>query len=364
MVEVIGRLGLVLALVPAILFGGVRLCWADGVLDQASERAALMLQKPETLVASLDALDLKLLRVAEKIRHTENEADGWRAAMTEARRRSAEIQARIGHIETSLQTRLRVRRALKLDSVELRQLIFSRGTVNDLLRQRGYLSAILRQEAQLAQQLSEMALNAEDVEAQQRKALREIDQAARALAHQKDELEQQRGLYFEVLRRLRQDRRLAGFVARHRASWKRLFEDDNSTLKPPSTKLPWPTNGRIARGFGRFTAPQSGAVLPSNGWTIMGQRGQGIRAMMPAHVLYTGVHQSLGRVVILEHSDRVRSVYVYSGSVIAQTGTKIRGGQLFGRLAEASDVHQVPLYFELRVDGRTRDPAKWLRKKP
>ena len=84
-------------------------------------------------------------------------------------------------VKTTLKQRLRVRRALKLDSVELRQLIFARGTVNDRLRQR-YIRALLRHEVALVQRLNDMALNAQDVAEQQRQALTALQTSKRACA--------------------------------------------------------------------------------------------------------------------------------------------------------------------------------------
>ena len=171
---------------------------SDGIIDETADRVETILNAPDTIVDALDALDLQLNGVAADLERLKDESKAWKEALAEAETRSIEINGTMAKVKTTLKQRLRVRRALKLDSVELRQLIFARGTVNDRLRQRGYIRALLRHEVALVQRLNDMALNAQDVAEQQRQALTALQTSARELAHRRDDLEKQRGIQFEL----------------------------------------------------------------------------------------------------------------------------------------------------------------------
>ena len=170
-----------------------------------------------------------------------------------------------------------------------------------------------------------------------------------------------RGIQFELLRRLRKNQRLASFVGRHQDGWKTLIANDADELRPPPgglTANPWSAYSTI-----RHESVRADSTYSTLEWLDC-RRSQRSKYQSnfagPCHVL---VDTTLGHVVIIEHSDRIRSVYVYHGTTLARGGQKAEAGKI-GQLTAQVDQDSAKLYFELRVDGRPRNPGKWLRKRP
>jgi septal ring factor EnvC (AmiA/AmiB activator) len=65
--------------------------------------------------------------------------------------------------------------------------------------------------------------------------------------------------------------------------------------------------------------------------------------------------------VILDHGNRVFSLYGNLKSVTVAAGDHIATGQALAGVGESEDAGAGYLYFEIRQDNRPEDPQKWLR---
>ena len=337
---------------------------ADGLLDEAPERARQLLSDETKLLESLDALDDKLNRVSQSLRKTREEKKAWQLAFDEAEARYQKVSRDVRALTKRLKARLRTRRRLKLDSIAWRQLLFSSATVNDLIRQRGYLSSILGHDLRLVNELTDAALNAQDAAEQRRTSMEEMKKTEKNLARQRDALEQERSVQFEVLRQIRERKTLMDVVIARRAGWRRLLSANEKELKIARASLPWPIQGSLRRTFGVKRDPKTGAVTRHGGWLIRGRNRERVRSIMPGRVAYSGQFGSFGHVLIIAHSERFHSVYAHLGQRTLQEGDDVRRGQLVGRLAETTSSARPSLYFELRIDQKVVNPQKWLRKSP
>jgi len=78
-------------------------------------------------------------------------------------------------------------------------------------------------------------------------------------------------------------------------------------------------------------------------------------------VLFTQWFKGYGNLVILDHGNRVFSLYGNVKSPTVAVGDRIASGQPIAGVGESEDASSGHLYFEIRRDNRPEDPQKWLR---
>lgn len=125
--------------------------------------------------------------------------------------------------------------------------------------------------------------------------------------------------------------------------------------------LAWPVEGTVIEQFGRQRNPKFSTWTINNGLKIEAVAGTPVRAVFQGTVLFTQWFKGYGNLVILDHGNRVFSLY---GNVKAPTvavGDRIASGQPIAGVGESEDASSGHLYFEIRRDNRPEDPQKWLR---
>lgn len=112
----------------------------------------------------------------------------------------------------------------------------------------------------------------------------------------------------------------------------------------------WPGDGRLA---GRFSGN-------SRGIDIAVDEGQPVYAAADGDVVYAGRGiQGTGNLVILRHSARHLSAYMYNSSMLVSEGARIQAGDKIAESGRAPDGRGL-LHFEVRVDGQPVDPLGFL----
>ncbi len=119
----------------------------------------------------------------------------------------------------------------------------------------------------------------------------------------------------------------------------------------------WPVPaGEVLSPFG---APRRGHRHA--GLDIRGVLGQEVLATEGGEVIYSGdTLGDYGKMVILRHGDRLRSVYAHNSKLLVSAGDRVERGQpvaLVGRTGNASTAH---CHFELRKDDIPVDPIVYL----
>ncbi len=125
--------------------------------------------------------------------------------------------------------------------------------------------------------------------------------------------------------------------------------------------LPWPVQGKIIEQFGKQVNARFATVTFSNGWKIAAAPGAGVRAVYPGTVLFSQWFKGYGNLVILDHGNRVFSLYGNLKSPAVAAGDHVSAGQAIAGVGESEDAQSGYLYFEIRQDNRPEDPRKWLR---
>lgn len=125
--------------------------------------------------------------------------------------------------------------------------------------------------------------------------------------------------------------------------------------------LAWPVQGRVFERFGRQRNPKFATFTINNGLKIEAVAGTPVRAVFAGTVLFSQWFKGYGNLIILDHGNRVFSLYGnVKGSTVA-VGDRIATGQPIAGVGESEETSSGHLYFEIRQDNRPEDPQKWLR---
>jgi lipoprotein NlpD len=121
----------------------------------------------------------------------------------------------------------------------------------------------------------------------------------------------------------------------------------------PPPQWRWPVDGPLVWGFGESRRNPTGIG-------IGGLDGAEVRAAADGEVVYSGSGLiGYGQLIILKHNDSFLSAYGYNRSLRVNEGARVKAGEpiaLMGR----GPADRPLLHFEIRVDGKPADPAKFL----
>ena len=125
--------------------------------------------------------------------------------------------------------------------------------------------------------------------------------------------------------------------------------------------LNWPVDGKVVEHFGVQRNVKFSTVTFNNGIKIAAPAGAEVRAIFPGTVLFAQWFKGYGNLIILDHGNRVFSLYGNLKSPGVAVGDRIDAGRAIAGVGEAEDAQFGYLYFEIRQDNKPEDPQAWLR---
>jgi lipoprotein NlpD len=113
----------------------------------------------------------------------------------------------------------------------------------------------------------------------------------------------------------------------------------------------WPSEGKVIANFDDNKG---------KGIDIAGKAGQDVVAAAAGTVMYAGsAIKGLGNLIVIRHSDNMSSVYAHNRVILVKEKQIISKGQKIAEMGN-SDSDVVKLHFEIRQQGKSVDPAKYL----
>jgi len=122
-------------------------------------------------------------------------------------------------------------------------------------------------------------------------------------------------------------------------------------------KLLRPVQGSIA---GHFGGRRDDGQSTWKGLFIRAPEGADVRAVAAGVVVFADWLRGYGNLIIVDHDDDFLSVYGNNQSLLADVGQKVGAGATVATVGASGGQAESGLYFELRHQGRTFDPLKWL----
>jgi lipoprotein NlpD len=120
---------------------------------------------------------------------------------------------------------------------------------------------------------------------------------------------------------------------------------------PEDIDWDWPTKGKITANFNEAN---------NKGIDIAGSAGQSVNAAADGKVIYSGSDlRGYGKLVIIKHNATYLSVYAHNSQILVKEGERISRGQQIAKMGN-TDTNAVKLHFEIRRQGKSVDPSKYL----
>ncbi len=130
-----------------------------------------------------------------------------------------------------------------------------------------------------------------------------------------------------------------------------------SVTKPIVKKVPkkiiwvWPAKGKLI---------SSNTASARSGIDIKGNMGQVVKAAAAGKVVYSGSGLvGYGNLIIIKHNNSFLSAYAHNSRLLVTEGADVSSGQPIAEMGNSA-TNQVKLHFEIRKDGKSVDPRKYL----
>ncbi len=124
--------------------------------------------------------------------------------------------------------------------------------------------------------------------------------------------------------------------------------------------IQWPVKGRVIERFGRQRSAKFATYTVNNGIKIAAEASTPVSAVFSGTVLYAQWFKGYGNLVIVDHGERIYSLYGNTRGTRVSVGNKVAPGQVITSVAEDEEGSGY-LYFEVRENNQPSDPAAWLR---
>lgn len=128
-------------------------------------------------------------------------------------------------------------------------------------------------------------------------------------------------------------------------------EEKAGAESPEDIDWAWPTKGKVVANFNEAS---------NKGLDISGTTGQTVNAAAAGKVIYSGSDlRGYGKLVIIKHNTNYLSVYAHNSQIVIKEGQQVSRGQKIAEMGN-SDSNSVKLHFEIRRQGKSVDPSKYL----
>ncbi|MBM4281377.1 MAG: hypothetical protein FJ137_11675 [Deltaproteobacteria bacterium] len=329
--------------------------------------------RERSLVDGLGELDESLALLDDAVRMASRRLAELTSEIATLERTAGRDEAELAALRARLQRRLR-QLAVEGEGGAARALLGAEGFTELALRRR-----LLAQLAGVDGKLVGDLRRIEDSAARTRAALRErVVEAGRIQAlvvEQQALLSATRDERARTLERVRGERSLlrtaATELVRRHGALQQLMTRMTMPARPASSGragilrdgLLWPVaEGVVIRRFGSIIDPETRAEVVSQGLELRGAMGTPVYAVAAGRVVHTGFLRGFGRVVIVDHGEGHHTLYAHLARTSVATGDELERGATIAEVGDTESVNGPKLYFELRENGRPRDPAPFLRR--
>lgn len=125
--------------------------------------------------------------------------------------------------------------------------------------------------------------------------------------------------------------------------------------------LDWPLQGKVLESFGKHRNLKFATVTVNNGLKIEASPGTDVRAVFQGTVLYAQWFKGYGNLVIVDHGNRIFSLYGNTQLPRVSVGDRVSAKQVVATASGDEEGTSGYLYFEIREDNKPQDPRTWLR---
>lgn len=357
-----------LSLLAAALLLCPPISWSQNAADtrrEIKERLVDTLRQYEQATLDTARLQGELADMEENLAREGSEAARLALRQTEMSERLAGARAE----EVNLRARMQVSRERYRRQLRLLYLVGVESDLGLLASDKDYRAMLERSQA-LTWLLAAQHQRLDDLQSARRELTRaegelalrqkQIDELRRSLLSARERQEELRQRRAQLLGQLEQRRLgLIEHISALREAEARLAQ------ALPSPAAIGPPGGQalgVREAQGGLSAPVQGKVLRREndsrlpGIFIAAAPGSPVRAPWDGWVVFADNLPNLGKVVVIDHGEKVHTVLGGLGTLAVGLGQQIGQGERLGTLGPGG-----ALYLEVRTEAEAQDPRVWLR---
>ncbi len=265
-----------------------------------------------------------------------------------------------------------IRASYRLDSQSRLKLILNQASPAQLGRMLAYYDYINRAQVFKISDLREALTTLEAMQQsidQELSRLEMVQTEQRAVMDQLDQQrKQRRTLLVELDQRIDDEESRLRELERNRQDLETLLERLSDVLADiPANlgkhlgvarqkgRIPMPVKGPVRHAFGQ----SRGGGLHWQGWLIAAAAGSEVSAVAYGRVAFADWLRGYGLLIIIDHGEGFMSLYGHNESLLYEAGDWVEPGEIISVIGVRTGNDQ-GLYFELRKNGKSVDPAAWL----
>ena len=141
-----------------------------------------------------------------------------------------------------------------------------------------------------------------------------------------------------------------------------LIKQDEKTRKPIVNGIllaVTPVKGRVTSRYGHVSGIRSGA---HTGTDIACAYGTSIKAVASGTVTFSGWSGSYGKLIKISHGNGVETWYAHCSELYGTVGQQVNAGDVIAAVGSTGNSTGNHLHLEVRVNGKTLNPQKYLYK--
>jgi murein DD-endopeptidase MepM/ murein hydrolase activator NlpD len=124
--------------------------------------------------------------------------------------------------------------------------------------------------------------------------------------------------------------------------------------------LSWPVSGTITSPYGYRQNPFGGAPDFHPGLDIAAPMGTTVTAAAAGTVISAGWYGGYGNYILIDHGGGMATGYGHLSQIFVSNGQQVQKGQAIGAVGSTGHSTGPHLHFEVRLHGKTTDPAAYL----
>ena len=346
-----------------------------GELEGKREALKDLDNQQRSLVGSMGELDESIARITDESEVANPKLDDLKAELRNLEAKAFVDERALGDARARLQARMR---ALYVggEGGTARALLGAEGFEELALRRR-FLQKLTDNDGKLVDDVARTERAVRDRRERLRQATEEAAFTARQIEEQRALIEATRGERQAAIARItsekslakRQEKELEDKHQQLAALVERLVEEAHrrNVAQPLLTKgilakgrLPWPVEGTVIRKFG-VVVDKDKAEMVSNGIEIRAEMNTPVAAVADGKVVHVGWLRGFGRVVIVDHGEGHHTISAHLSKPLVNRGDEVKRGQTIGLVGDTESFSGPMLYFELRENGRPRNPSPYLK---
>ncbi len=370
-----------LAVLVCLILGvlGTSVCKADALDDKWAELQQLE-REIEAYKAQLGSAKKNEASVTAEIQKLERELTLAEKELTYILARISYFNEQVARTKTEIQVveekldkqkdafETRLTNMYKAGTMSYLEVLLSSEGLSDFLARLHYLKEIAKQDSELiadytegkAQLLAKKASLTQSLEelssAQRNQETKRREITSRSMDRERylTQLQQDRKKYEQALDELdRQSKALEKEIRDLQAQTGRVKKDNLSMI--------WPVQGGwISSQYGNRWHKVLGGYRFHAGIDYAANSGTPIRAAEDGTVILAGSNGGYGNCVILDHGGGISTLYGHCSKLACKKGQEVLKGDVIAYVGSTGISTGPHLHFEVRIDGSTDDPLKWL----